>query len=78
MTFAQLTPNDASVEECIDELGDFVTGLQRYSTTVLAVAMRVHLEALLQALLAHQECTREEVRAFVRELAREALEDEER
>ena len=69
MTFAELTQNIGSIEECIDELGDFVFGMQAYSPAVLAVAMRVHLEALLQALLAEQECTREELRAFVREMA---------
>jgi hypothetical protein len=44
---------------------------------VLAVALRVHLETLLQALLEGRICTREEVRDFVRELEREALQYEE-
>jgi len=77
MPLAELTQDIGSIEECIDEIGDFVIGMQRYSTTVLAVAMRVHLETLLQTLLAGKECTREEVRAFVREMGREALEYEE-
>ena len=47
------------------------------SLPVLAVALRVHLEALLQALLEGKICTREEVRDFVRELEREALQYEE-
>ena len=42
--------------------------------TLLAVALRVHLEALLQALLESRVCTRAEVRAFVKELERESLE----
>ncbi len=67
------TRNDASVEECLDELNDFVTGLESYSPAVLAVAMRVHLGTLLQALLEGGMCTREEVRDFVRELERDAL-----
>ncbi|MBV8143375.1 MAG: hypothetical protein JO184_00105 [Gammaproteobacteria bacterium] len=61
------------VEHCLDELNDFVAGLQRYSPTVLAVALRVHLESLLQALLEAKVSTPEEVRDFVRELEREAL-----
>lgn len=74
MSFADLSP-DGTVEECLDELNDFMEGL-RYSPTVQAVAMRVHLEALLHALLEGQLCTREEVREFVRELERDALQFE--
>ena len=66
---------DDGVEECLDELNDFVAGLQ-HSPTVLAVAMRVHLEGLLHALLEGRLCTREEVRDFVRELERDALQYE--
>jgi hypothetical protein len=40
---------------------------------VLAVALRVHLETLLQALLDGKVCSPEEVRDFVRELERDAL-----
>lgn len=65
--------SDATVEECLDELNDFIMGLQRYAPTVLAVALRVHLATLLQALLEGQLCNREDVRDFVRELERDAL-----
>ena len=61
------------LEECLDELNDLMAGLQRYSPTVLAVALRVHLGTLLQALLEARLGTREEVRDFVRELERDAL-----
>src|SRR5258708_30180655 len=71
------TRSDATVEECLDELNDFVTGLQRYSPTVIAVALRVHLGTLLQALLEGEMCTREEVRDFVKELERDARQEEE-
>jgi hypothetical protein len=37
------------------------------------VALRVHLETLLQALLEGKVCTREEARDFVKELERDAL-----
>jgi hypothetical protein len=41
------------------------------------VALRVHLETLLQALLEGKVCTREEVRDFVKELGRDALQYDE-
>jgi hypothetical protein len=72
MSFADAPSADGTVEECLDELNDFIEGL-RYSPTVLAVAMRVHLEAVLRALLEGDVCTREEVRDFIRELERDAL-----
>jgi hypothetical protein len=68
---------DGTVEECLDELNDFLAGLQRYPGPLLAVALRLHLESLLQALLESAQCTREEVRDFVRELEREALQYDE-
>jgi hypothetical protein len=71
------TRSDGTVEECLDELNDLMAGLQRYPPTVLAVAMRVHLGTLLQALCEAQLCTREEVRDFVRELERDALQYDE-
>ena len=77
MSFAQASGTEASVEECLDELNEFLVGLDRYAPTVLAVALRVHLETLLQALLEGKVCSREEVREFVRELERDALQYEE-
>jgi len=75
MSFADAPSVDGTVEECLDELNDFIEGL-RYSPTVLAVAMRVHLEAVLRALLEGGLCTREEVRDFIRELERDSLQYE--
>jgi hypothetical protein len=73
MPFADTTRSDGTVEECLDELNELLAGLQHYTPTVLAVALRVHLETLLQALLEGELCTREEVRDFVKELERDAL-----
>ena len=74
MSFADAERNEGGgVEQCLDELNDFIDGLQRFSPTILAVALRVHLETLLHALLEAKICTREEVRDFVRELERDAL-----
>ena len=77
MSFAEAAHKGATVEQCIDELNEFIGGLERYQPTVLAVALRVHLETLLQSLLAGKLCTREEIRDFVRELQREALQYDE-
>jgi hypothetical protein len=41
------------------------------------VALRVHLATLLQALLEGELCSREDVRDFVRELERDALQYDE-
>jgi hypothetical protein len=65
-----------SIEECLDDFAALLVLLQDYPLTTLAVALRVHLEALLQALLQRQLCTRAEVCEFVRELERTALEFE--
>jgi len=77
MSLADTERNDGTVEQCLDELNDFIGGLHRYSSAVLAVALRVHLETLLQALLEARTCTPEEVRDFVRELERDALQYDE-
>jgi hypothetical protein len=77
MSLTDTERNDGAVEQCLDELNHFLAGLERYSPTVLAVTLRVHLETLLQALLEGGICTREEVRDFVRELERDALQYEE-
>ena len=77
MAFADAGHNDGTVEQCIDELNDFIAGLRQYQPTVLAVALRVHLETLLQSLLEGKLCTREEVRDFFRELDRETLQYDE-
>jgi hypothetical protein len=73
MSLSDLARGQHAVEECLDEVNDFLAALQHYPPTVLAVALRVHLETLLQALLQGQMCTREDVRDFVRELERDAL-----
>jgi hypothetical protein len=76
MSLLDADRDDGAVEQCLDELNEFIGGLD-YSPTTLAVALRVHLETLLQALLEGKICTREEVRDFVRELEREALQYDE-
>ncbi len=77
MSIVDTERNDGAVEQCLDELNDSLAAMQRYPMTALAVALRVHLETLLQALLEEKLCTREEVRDFLRELEREALQYQE-
>jgi hypothetical protein len=63
----------ATLEQCIDEIDQFVASLQRYQEPVLAFALRMHLSALLRAMVDCHTCTREEVRQFLVELEQEAL-----
>jgi hypothetical protein len=67
------TADDGGLEECLDELTELIERLHPYPSYMLAVALRVHLETLLQVLLDSGQCTRAEVRDFLRELEREAL-----
>jgi hypothetical protein len=62
---------DGAIEECLDEINDFVATLDRYPPTTVAVAMSVHLQTVLCALVDCDLCTPEQVRDFVRELERD-------
>ena len=76
MSVADAIRDDGTVEECLDDLGEMLDRLRGYPLSVTAVALRVHLQALLQVMLVNELCTRPEVRAFLKELEREALEYE--
>lgn len=65
--------DSAALEQCIDEIDQFVETLQRYREPVLAYALRTHLSALLRAMVDCRTCTREEVRQFLVELEQETL-----
>lgn len=75
MSFAEVARDDTTLEACLDELNEFVAGLEHYTPSALAVALRVHLAALLHALLEIELCSREEVREFLRELEHDALQE---
>ncbi|TLY58538.1 MAG: hypothetical protein E6K52_12820 [Gammaproteobacteria bacterium] len=77
MSLRDPTLEDGAIEECLDELNDCVATLARYPPTVLAVAMRVHLESLLRVALERGLCTREEIHEFLEELEQQALRDDE-
>jgi hypothetical protein len=65
--------NNGTIEECIDEIDEFIERLDRYPPPVLAFAMRAHLGSLLRAMVDGHVCTREHARQFVLELEHEAL-----
>jgi hypothetical protein len=64
---------DGTIEECVDDIDEFVATLDKYPETVLAFALRVHLGGLLRALIERGVFTREQVTELVRDLARETL-----
>jgi hypothetical protein len=65
--------SDGTLEECVDEIDEFIEQLGRYPPPVLAYALRSHLGALLRAMVTNHISTREHVRQFVLELEHEAL-----
>ena len=64
---------DGTIEECVDELEEFVATLVRYPEVVLAHALRVHLAGLLRALIDQGLVSCAQVKEFARELERDAL-----
>jgi hypothetical protein len=65
--------SSGTIEECVDEIDEFIARLDRYPPAVLAFALRTHLGGLLRAMVDGQVCTREQARQFVLELEGEAL-----
>jgi hypothetical protein len=76
MALREATLEEGTLEECLDEINDFVQTLDRYPPRMIALAMRAHMEILLRALLECDMCTRQELRTFVRELEQEVLEED--
>jgi hypothetical protein len=66
-------PAAATIEQCVDEIDDFIETLVRYPESVIAMALRVHLGALLRAMVDDQLCSRTEVREFVAALEQESI-----
>ena len=63
----------SAIEQCVDDIDDFIETLAHYPEPVIAMALRVHLGALLRAMLDDQLCSREQVREFVAALEQEAV-----
>jgi hypothetical protein len=64
---------ESLVEECLDDIDDFMGTLQRFPDTVIAMSLRIHLAALLRAMIESEGCSQEDVRGFVAALEQEAL-----
>jgi len=75
MSLQDPTTTDGAIEECLDEINDFVATLDRYPPTTVAVAMSVHLQTMLSALVECDLCTPQQVRTFVQELERDVSEE---
>jgi len=75
MSFQDPTTAEGALEECLDEINDFVTTLDRYPPTTVAVALSVHLQTILRALIECELCTPQQVRSFVEEFERDVLEE---
>ena len=64
-----------TLEMCLEEIDEIIWSLDRFPPTIVAAALRIHLESALRAALECGSCSRPEVREFVAELAEGVLED---
>jgi hypothetical protein len=62
-----------AVEECLEDIDEFLQTLQRYPDLVIAQSLRIHLSALLRAMVDNSLCSREDVREFVLVLEQDSL-----
>lgn len=65
--------HSSEIEECLEDLDEFMGTLQRYPDPVIARSLRIHLAALLRAMVDNRLCSREDVREFVLALEHDAL-----
>ena len=69
------TVTSSQLEQCVDEIDDFIETLERYPGSVIAMALRIHLAALLRAMIDDQQCRLDEAREFIHALEHEAIGD---
>lgn len=62
-----------TIEECVDKIDGFVQSLTDFPESVLALALRVHLAALLRAQLEARAITRTQAREFLTDMDREVF-----
>lgn len=67
------TSTASELEQCVDEIDDFIDKLDRHPGSVIAMALRIHLAALLRAMIEDQQCSLQEVRDFLQALEQEAI-----
>ena len=75
MPLRNATIEAGTLEECLDEINDFVQTLTRYPPRMIAMGMRAHLEILLRTMLEFDLCRRDDIKEFVRELEQGVLEE---
>ena len=64
----------AGIEECIEEIEERLSGLERFAPGVLAASLAMHLEALLGTLHAAGVWSAGDVQDLLREIERSSLE----
>jgi hypothetical protein len=64
---------DAEIEECLEDIDELLGTLERYPDPVIAQSLRIHLAALLRAMVDNGLCSREDVGEFVLALEQDAL-----
>jgi hypothetical protein len=74
-----MTDSDAAdaLQQCTDDLGEFIATLEGYSTATIAMALRMHLESILRIMIEREECTDEEASEFLQEMTQGLADDEE-
>jgi hypothetical protein len=65
--------HSGEIEECLEDIDEFLETLQHYPDAVVAKSLRIHLAALLRAMVDNSLCSREDVREFVLALEQDAL-----
>jgi hypothetical protein len=63
-----------TVEECVEDIDDFVATLGRYPPAVLAIALRAHLAGLLRVLRERGDWSDSQMSEFLHDLSGEVLE----
>ncbi len=64
------------IEECLDEIDEFIGTLQRFSDPVIAESLRVHLVSLLRSMLESDQCSVGDVHGFAASLESDVLDIE--
>ncbi len=71
MSLEDPTTTKGAIEECLDDINTFAATLERFSPATIAIAMSVHLQTMLCALVECELCSAEQVRGFMQQLERD-------
>ena len=63
--------NSTDLEQCLDDIGDFIATLDRYPEATLARALSVHLGTLLKTMIDSDLCTRAQAQELIVDLERD-------